>query len=68
MGLTDDTFGERLIAIVEGEESEDLKLQIMGVPFGKSYHKPKEIFFVEMIPRTPNGKVNRLELKKLFHS
>ena len=68
MGLTDDTFGERLIAIVEGEESEDLKLQIMGVPFGKSYHKPKEIYFVKMIPRTPNGKVNRLELKKLFHS
>jgi O-succinylbenzoic acid--CoA ligase len=40
--------------------------KISKISFEKSFHKPKEIIFIERIPRTPNGKVNRIELKICF--
>lgn len=66
LGIKDESLGQKLILIVEGFESENLKSQISNLKFEKSFHKPKEIIFIEKIPRTPNGKVNRLELKSIF--
>lgn len=66
LGIKDDILGEKLILIIEGFESENFKSQISNLKFEKSFHKPKEIIFIEKIPRTPNGKVNRLELKSIF--
>ena len=66
LGIKDESLGQKLILIVEGFESENLKSQISNLKFEKSFHKPKEIIFVKEIPRTPNGKVNRLELKSIF--
>lgn len=66
LGVKDESLGQKLILVVEGFESENLKSQISNLKFEKSFHKPKEIIFVEEIPRTPNGKVNRLELKSIF--
>ncbi|MCD0454771.1 AMP-binding protein [Chryseobacterium sp. LC2016-27] len=66
LGIEDEILGQKLILIVEGFEGENLKSQISNLKFEKSFHKPKEIIFVDEIPRTPNGKVNRLELKSIF--
>lgn len=66
LGIKDESLGQKLILIVEGFEGENLKSQISNLKFEKSFHKPKEIIFIEKIPRTPNGKVNRLELKSVF--
>jgi len=66
LGLEDEKLGQKLILIIEGENDENLKSKIQNLEFQKSFHKPKEIIFVEQIPRTPNGKVNRLALKKLI--
>ncbi|MFC0426751.1 AMP-binding protein [Chryseobacterium scophthalmum] len=66
LGIKDEILGQKLILIVEGFESDNLKFQISNLKFEKSFHKPKEIIFIEKIPRTPNGKVNRLELKSIF--
>lgn len=63
LGIDDEILGQKLILIVEGEQSEALIDKISNVPFEKNFHKPKEIIFLEKIPRTPNGKVNRIQLK-----
>lgn len=64
LGIEDETLGQKLILIIEGSESESIKQKISAINYEKSFHKPKDIIFVEQIPRTPNGKVNRLALKK----
>ena len=66
LGIDDEKLGQKLILIIEGENDENLKSKIYNLEFQKSFHKPKDIIFVGQIPRTPNGKVSRLELKKLI--
>ncbi|SDF61950.1 AMP-binding protein [Epilithonimonas hungarica] len=73
LGIEDEKLGQKLVLVIEDSrldvldsELENLKDEILSIKFEKSFHKPKEIIFVEQIPRTPNGKVNRLELKKLI--
>ncbi|GAB0155371.1 AMP-binding protein [Chryseobacterium sp. Alg-005] len=65
-GVEDESLGQKLILIIEGEESEDLIKKILEIQFEKSFHRPKEIIFIDKIPRTPNGKVNRRELHDLI--
>lgn len=66
LGIDDVSLGQKLIAVIEGEKSDDLIKKIREIQFEKSFHKPKEIVFVEKIPRTPNGKISRKELLKLI--
>lgn len=66
LGLNDESLGQKLILMIEGEESNDLLEKIHKIPFKKNFHKPKEIIFINEIPRTPNGKVNRTELKNIL--
>ncbi|BEV04439.1 AMP-binding protein [Chryseobacterium gambrini] len=66
LGIDDVSLSQKLIAVIEGEKSDDLIKKIREIQFEKSFHKPKEIVFVEKIPRTPNGKVSRKELLKLI--
>ncbi|ROI00757.1 AMP-binding protein [Chryseobacterium daecheongense] len=66
LGVKDESLGQKLILIIEGEESEDLIKKVLETQFEKNFHKPKEIIFVREIPRTPNGKVNRRELLDLI--
>jgi len=65
LGLEDDTLGQKLVLVIEGQKSQQIIDNIATLPFEKSYHKPKEIIFKEEIPRTPNGKINRIELKNM---
>ncbi|WP_300686814.1 AMP-binding protein [Chryseobacterium sp.] len=64
-GLPDESLGQKLVLIIEGSESDEIVNKISEIPFKKSFHRPKKIIFIKEIPRTPNGKVNRLELHKL---
>ncbi|MEJ5105144.1 AMP-binding protein [Chryseobacterium sp. MYb328] len=66
VGLPDERLGQKLILIVEGDQSDEMVQKISRVSFEKNFHKPKEIIFIGKIPRTPNGKVNRMELYKLI--
>lgn len=68
LGIDDVSLGQKLIVVIQGEKSDDLIKKIREIQFEKSFHKPKEIVFVEKIPRTPNGKINRIELKKLLNN
>lgn len=65
VGLPDESLGQKLILIIEGSPSDEVIQKISEVNFDKNFHKPKEIIFIDEIPRTPNGKVSRMELYKL---
>lgn len=71
LGLQDETYGQKLVAIIESNESDELKSQLSPIlselaeTFTKN-HLPKQIIYLEKIPRLPNGKINRKELLHLF--
>ncbi|WP_294284523.1 AMP-binding protein [uncultured Chryseobacterium sp.] len=64
LGIDDKSLGQKLILVIEGKSSEELNQKLSRIGYQEKFHRPKEIVFVEKIPRTPNGKVNRIELKK----
>ena len=71
LGLKDETYGQKLVAVIEGEETDELKSQLSPIlaelaeTFTKN-HVPKQTFYLEKFPRIPNGKINRKELLTLF--
>lgn len=64
VGVKDEVLGEKLVLVIEGEESTEILSQVGEVSFEKKFHRPKEILFLKKIPRTPNGKISRPQLKK----
>ncbi len=62
--VKDAVLGEKLVAVIEGEFDQVKKEKLLSLPYAKSYFKPKEVFFLQEIPRTPNGKVSRLQVKE----
>ena len=66
LGKPDETLGEKLVLVVEGEKDENLKSQISNLKFENKFHIPKEIFFLEKFPRAENGKVLRKEILKFL--
>lgn len=68
LGLEDERLGQKLILVIESDDSDEIRKRIKNIPFEKNFHHPKEVLFVSEIPRTPNGKVNRMQLKeKISH-
>ena len=71
LGVKDEKLGQKLVLVIEGEENEELKLQLdetlkeIEKTFSKN-HLPKSIHFVPVFPRIPNGKINRKELLHLL--
>ncbi|SMP17238.1 AMP-binding protein [Chryseobacterium profundimaris] len=64
-GREDERLGQKLILVIEGQKSQGIIDKIVAIPFEKSFHRPKEIIFIEKIPRTPNGKIDRIALKNI---
>ena len=66
LGKPDETLGEKLVLVVEGEKDENLKSEILNLKFENKFHIPKEILFLEKFPRAENGKVLRKEILKFL--
>lgn len=66
LGISDEVLGQKLVLVVEGEEDKGILEKLSCVPYDKKLHRPKEIIFVGKIPRTPNGKVKRSEIKEIL--
>lgn len=64
-GREDERLGQKLILVIEGQKSHGIIDKIAAIPFEKSFHRPKEIIFIEKIPRTPNGKIDRIAMKNI---
>lgn len=65
IGIPDSFYGQKLVAVVEGNFCENVKQQIFQLPFINSAHKPKAIIFFNKLPRTPNGKIDRVKLRTM---
>lgn len=61
----DKTLGEKLVLLIEGEEYPNLTefQSIVNNALGR-YERPKEILFIEELPKTKNGKLDRNALRK----
>ncbi len=61
----DDTLGEKLILVVEGEERHpDLLNKISGMKNLDKFEIPKEIHHLESFPQSESGKVKRDSIRK----
>jgi acyl-CoA synthetase (AMP-forming)/AMP-acid ligase II len=69
IGVPDEKWGEAVMAVIqlksEGKASGD---EIIALVKGKlgSVHAPKTVDFVESLPRSPNGKVLKREIREKF--
>ena len=66
LGIPDEILGHKLVLAIEGERNEELENKILNIQYRKAFYKPKEVFFLDEIPRTPNGKVDRRTLLQLL--
>lgn len=64
LGVADELLGQKLVLVIEGKETDEILKMLSNIQFEKNFHKPKKIIFTDQIPRTPNGKVSRIELHK----
>lgn len=64
VGIPDAFLGQKLVLVVEGLESDEINHQLSTINYEKPFQKPKNITFVEKLPRTPNGKIDRIGLIK----
>lgn len=70
IGVPDDTRGELVKAFVElgegHEPSEELKTELQGFVKGRlaKYEYPRELSFIDELPKTTTGKVRRRDLRE----
>ncbi|PQL93279.1 AMP-binding protein [Apibacter adventoris] len=55
----DEILGNKVILIIEGNESSILRNKIENFSFENKYEKPKEIIYIKRFKRTPTGKIIR---------
>ena len=66
LGIEDEMLGQRLVVVIEGEQTEVLQHQLSTIIYPSKNHHPKEIIFLEKFPRIPNGKLDRKEINKMI--
>jgi len=61
--VPDEVLGEKLVLVIEGDEfdANSLLEKMQGM---ENFEKPKEVMFVDELPRTETGKIKRKELKE----
>lgn len=67
MGLPDETYGQKLVVLLEGDEDETLRNRLLNFKFEKSFYRPKAVFFLKEFPRTPNGKIDRRKIQEFLN-
>lgn len=67
LGMPDDYWGEKIVAIVKTKSNQILKKQVMTSYCRiqlANYKVPRTYHFVNSFPYTSNGKIARAELKE----
>ncbi|WP_422351327.1 AMP-binding protein [Flagellimonas sp.] len=64
-GIPDKTLGQKLVLVIEGEETDNSKLlqEIKSLKVLDKYEIPKGIHYLSKFIETPSGKVDRLKTK-----
>lgn len=61
VGYPDTRMGEEIAAVVVSEKRFTLPNEIPGL---STYEMPKKVFFVDTLPKTSTGKIQRVEVKR----
>ena len=64
----DEFLGEKLVLVIEGKDDEYVRNRVFEMVFPNKFHQPKEIIFMDKIPRMENGKLNRLQVFKIIEN
>lgn len=67
--LSDKKLGEQLILAVEGSENQELRIHVATIAEQHllKFERPRQIIFVDSIPRTANNKPDRKMLRKILN-
>ena len=66
-GLSDESLGERLVLVVEGQINTSSTLKsLKQIANLHSYEIPKEIYTLDKFPETPSGKIMRNEVAEII--
>lgn len=69
MGMADEVYGEKVACVCEKEPEAELSFSEL-VSWASDrlpvYELPRDMLMVETMPRNSMGKVNKVELRKLF--
>ncbi len=66
---TDRVLGERLVLVIEGNAFSEEKFTELNTTLKKvltRFEQPKEILFIRQLPKTENGKLDRIRLKEMI--
>lgn len=61
--LPDEKLGEKLVLVIEGKPDDIQIIHQKLAELLSPFERPKAIYFLEMFPETPNGKLKRNEIK-----
>lgn len=68
IGVKDKLFGEVVIAICAGDSELEGELRQIANQKLASYQRPMRYFFVEALPLTPSGKIDKVSLREYYNS
>lgn len=68
IGVNDSLLGEALLAICVGDASSELKLRQLANQELVPYQRPIQYFFVEALPLTPSGKIDKMALREFYNN
>lgn len=65
----DDQLGEKIVLVIEGKENQEILLQLETIcrQTLAKYERPREIRFIDVIPKTKNNKPDRKKLYKIIN-
>ncbi|WP_321276200.1 fatty acid--CoA ligase family protein [Thiomicrorhabdus indica] len=68
IGVNDALFGEVVIAICVGDSELEGELRQIANQKLASYQRPMRYFFVESLPLTPSGKIDKMALREQYNN
>lgn len=63
LGRVDEALGEHIVLVVAGDTDERTLRTALGETL-PGYMRPREVIFQERLPRSPNGKFDRVKLRR----
>lgn len=61
--IPDEKLGEKLVLVIEDTPTDIEEIQQKAIELLSPFERPKNIYFLEKFPQTPNGKLRRNEIK-----